>query len=440
MAKFSQAFLQGLLQPTYQQGLFEAARGVGQAPVIMRMQQEREARQKGILGGTLALQRMAEAGEITPEILKEYSGSMQALGVDPEDILRTASEAGATSRGAVDQEAVSEVTRIQSELRELMSDPNADPSTVSIRRAALEKELLAAARNLPFSQQQQLEGFSAGLEATLESQQRAKDAAEREKTRFSEWFDNWQADSDIRDINRELAVERYEQYLADDVIRQANREKATLEGLNRSATAAYVRGGEEVKESWLAQNPGKEDVWKNVSDQQILNNSRVTEAKDNLLLSNFTYTDEKLEELGLSDSDIEMIKALPDNKNKNTTVVKMLQAKSTAGELPSAQMATIFSKAAEQRIMEVKGLRPNKEKELAQIKSLAAQLGLKAAQQAQKTGRVEDGFRLLSSYQEDSNILEMGDSGGVTPAGPTDKDTLLSEDAADVFISEQENR
>jgi len=42
MARFSQAFLQGLLQPTYQQGLFEAARSLGQAPGVMRMEQERQ--------------------------------------------------------------------------------------------------------------------------------------------------------------------------------------------------------------------------------------------------------------------------------------------------------------------------------------------------------------------------------------------------------------
>ena len=42
MARFSQAFLQGLLQPSYQQGLFEAARGVGQTPGLMRMEQQRQ--------------------------------------------------------------------------------------------------------------------------------------------------------------------------------------------------------------------------------------------------------------------------------------------------------------------------------------------------------------------------------------------------------------
>ena len=47
MARFSQTFLQGLLQPTYQQGLFEAAKGLGQTPAIMGLQrQEREQKQK----------------------------------------------------------------------------------------------------------------------------------------------------------------------------------------------------------------------------------------------------------------------------------------------------------------------------------------------------------------------------------------------------------
>lgn len=42
MAKFSQAFLQGLLQPTYQQGLFDVAKSVGQAPAVMGLQRRRD--------------------------------------------------------------------------------------------------------------------------------------------------------------------------------------------------------------------------------------------------------------------------------------------------------------------------------------------------------------------------------------------------------------
>ena len=40
MAKFSQAFLQSMLQPSYQEGLFTAARGIGAAPQMRAMQQQ----------------------------------------------------------------------------------------------------------------------------------------------------------------------------------------------------------------------------------------------------------------------------------------------------------------------------------------------------------------------------------------------------------------
>ena len=43
MAKFSQTFLQGLLQPSYQEGLFEAARGIGAAPQMRALQQQQQA-------------------------------------------------------------------------------------------------------------------------------------------------------------------------------------------------------------------------------------------------------------------------------------------------------------------------------------------------------------------------------------------------------------
>ena len=73
-------------------------------------------------------------------------------------------------------------------------------------------------------------------------------------------------------------------------------------------------------------------------DQQIVNDARVAEAKDNVLKTNFSYTETKLRELGFSDADIEVINAIPSNQQKNEAVVKMLVAKSTTGELPSAQL------------------------------------------------------------------------------------------------------
>lgn len=46
MAKFSQAFLQSMLQPSYQEGLFTAARGIGQAPALRMQQQQQQAEQQ----------------------------------------------------------------------------------------------------------------------------------------------------------------------------------------------------------------------------------------------------------------------------------------------------------------------------------------------------------------------------------------------------------
>ena len=68
MAKFSQAFLQGLLQPTYQQGLFEAARGLGQTPGIMRMQRREEEEKKREQASALTTyNQMAAKAGLTPE-------------------------------------------------------------------------------------------------------------------------------------------------------------------------------------------------------------------------------------------------------------------------------------------------------------------------------------------------------------------------------------
>ena len=419
MARFSQAFLQGLLQPSYQQGLFEAARGVGQTPGVMRMQREEEERKN--------IQTQAQQALIN----KDYA-TLRALlpQMQPNEAAPFVSQIQKGETEASRLATANEVTRIQSEIRTLMSDDTIPADTKDIKRAALEKELLEAAKGLSFTEQQQVEAFSANLEQSLVVQKRAEEAAERERKKFDEWLE----DSDIRDINRELAVSRYEDYLADDVIRQAKREKETLIALNQTAKAAYAAGGEEAKEAWLANNPGQEAVWEDMLDQKIVDDARIAQAKETLKSTEFNYTDDELVGFGLSQNDINTIKSIPSNTSKNAALLKVIIANAQAGQLPSAQMATIFSKAAEQRIMEENNLDPSDDDELAQIKSLAAQLGLKAAQQAQKSGKVEDGFRFLASYQEGTDILNMGVS-----AADTVKETE-SEDSMSAFIREQESR
>jgi hypothetical protein len=63
MARFSQTFLQGLLQPSYQQGLFEAARGLGQTPGVIALNKKKkeDAEQlKSLMIGPPTVERIAQ--------------------------------------------------------------------------------------------------------------------------------------------------------------------------------------------------------------------------------------------------------------------------------------------------------------------------------------------------------------------------------------------
>ncbi len=84
MAKFSQTFLQSLLQPSYQEGLFTAARGIGMRPQMQALQQQQQQEKmsidqaiamgnKGIqendpVALARAAQMLRQAGQITESI------------------------------------------------------------------------------------------------------------------------------------------------------------------------------------------------------------------------------------------------------------------------------------------------------------------------------------------------------------------------------------
>lgn len=74
MAKFSQAFLQSMLQPSYQEGLFTAARGIGQAPQMRALQKQQQGQQQVIAEANTALQSN------DPAQLTAVSQKLAALG------------------------------------------------------------------------------------------------------------------------------------------------------------------------------------------------------------------------------------------------------------------------------------------------------------------------------------------------------------------------
>jgi hypothetical protein len=316
MARFSQAFLQGLLQPTYQQGLFEAARGLGQTPGVMRMQREDEKRQKGILGGTLALEQMAAEGQIDEQMLKDYAGSMRGLGVETTDILATTAAARETSKVAVKENALAD---LQTSITELM-----DPETTSERASEIKASALSQGRAARVDE--------ARLRAAL-------DAAD--KRRVGSFLEN-----ETRIINE----------------------------LNIKAKQAISRG--QSKEAFVAANGEQYGyIYDDEVATQALRDEQLRKAEENRKLGTFSYTDEELKNLGLTDAQINNVKNLKvGGQGKNNAVFNYVQA--NAKTAPNASLINVYAKAFEAEIAEKNNLDFDDTDDYREIQSLAAKKAL----------------------------------------------------------------
>lgn len=129
MARFSQAFLQGLLQPTYQQGLFEAARGLGQTPGIMRMQQQRKASQAEI-------QRLLQENISNPEKLQQLENQYRAQGNEAAAKAFAAAATQATAKATEKKTALQEKGELAlfNMARMMQASPSEDISRNDLKR------------------------------------------------------------------------------------------------------------------------------------------------------------------------------------------------------------------------------------------------------------------------------------------------------------------
>ena len=151
MAKFSQAFLQGLLQPTYQEGLFDVARSVGQVPALMRQQEQRQQREKGMMGGLLAAQQAAAEGRFDSETMKSYIGSMRGLGVSSEDIMKQLSALQTANQAGVLNNNQNQLVGLQQQLNEqanilLQSDDQSRKEAANFQIDSLEEQMVNLAK------------------------------------------------------------------------------------------------------------------------------------------------------------------------------------------------------------------------------------------------------------------------------------------------------
>jgi len=147
MAKFSQALLQGLLNPTYQGQLTQAAVGLGQTPMLMAQQQQRQQQEKGMMGGMLAAQQAATEGRFDPETMKSYMGSMQGLGVPTQDIMKTLPALQQTNQAGVLNNKQNQLVGLQQQLNEqaqilLESDDRSRKEAANFQIDSIEEQMV----------------------------------------------------------------------------------------------------------------------------------------------------------------------------------------------------------------------------------------------------------------------------------------------------------
>lgn len=93
MARFGQQVVQGLINPSFGQGLFEAGTAIGSAPRRAREEEEEKRKEKGLLGGLMQIQRAAQAGQFDPSFADMAAKELQSLGMPVENIMSALSNA-----------------------------------------------------------------------------------------------------------------------------------------------------------------------------------------------------------------------------------------------------------------------------------------------------------------------------------------------------------
>ena len=138
MAKFSQAFLQGLLQPSYQEGLFTAARGIGQAPELRRQQQQQQEEMQKLrgMGAVERAEFMAQRARTPEELMQAEASKTAAVKQSSLESLRGLEAARQTAK------TPEEKLRIENIMSRVAVQAGVDPSTITGRTQAEQDEAL----------------------------------------------------------------------------------------------------------------------------------------------------------------------------------------------------------------------------------------------------------------------------------------------------------
>jgi hypothetical protein len=138
MAKFSQTFLQSMLQPSYQEGLFTAARGIGAAPGLRRQQQQQEEDMQKLrgMGAVERAEFMAQKAKTPQELMKAEAAKTSAVKQGSLESLRGLEAARQAAK------TTEEKKRIEQIMSRVAVQAGIDPSTITGRTQTEQDEAL----------------------------------------------------------------------------------------------------------------------------------------------------------------------------------------------------------------------------------------------------------------------------------------------------------
>lgn len=378
MASFGQGFIQALTNPSYQQGLFTAAQGVGAAPGVAAAEQKKERMFS-------ELQNAISSND--PDIIDQAAKS--ALKIDPQLGLELSEKARILREASRTQNAQGSLSYLQNQMQSVLKDSSLSPTAQQNKLNQLQESANAIGRSVPGLDPMAIGGLSMKVENAIFQQQEAKRQSERADESLNLRFKSFGLQEDQARMAAEKHTEwsntaNYRTTMQDLKLGEAQYQQA----LQLARGLSTVEGG---REKFIQAHPDKAGVFDAIAREQETKDLQLETLRENKEAGKFDYTDKQLLEfLDVSENATEEQKqaveqtvktiqqvAKMNPRQANKILESYVSKKLVGREIPSAAMAGLFKDAALSYVktIDLPGLYDTDEEQ----EALAAKLALQAA-------------------------------------------------------------
>jgi len=377
MARFGQGFIQALTNPSYQQGLFTAAQGLGAAPGVAAEEQKKERMFS-------ELQNAISSND--PDIIDQAAKS--ALKIDPQLGLELSEKARILREASRTQNAQGSLSYLQNQMQSVLKDSSLSPTAQQNKLNQLQESANAIGRSVPGLDPMAVGGLSMKVENAIFQQQEAKRQSERADESLNLRFKSF----GLQEDQARMAAEKHTEWSNTANYRTTMRdlelgEAQYTQALQLARGLSTVEGG---REKFIQAHPDKAGVFDAIAREQETKDLQLETLRENKEAGKFDYTDKQLLEfLDVSENATEEQKQAVEQTVKTIQQVakinprqanKLLESyvskKLIGREIPSAAMAGLFKDAALSYVKTINlpGFDSDEKEE-----ALAAKLALQAA-------------------------------------------------------------